>query len=216
MTSETGAVGTGAFYAHSGERPDPANQSCSSAKPVVVVANHSTPNTPPFTSTAAATCTSRCVSTPPVTGRALYDGHRHFFSLKRFKGRHARPGKETVTNRCGNSDSTTLRNGACHYHRSSPRRHAPNEPQCFQRVRPNRRATGPERSGHHQHDGGPTQPALPPYSLGNLGASGSRRAARIWPVGGARTVRTRSGRVRVGATSLSRKGVRGVARPLLI
>ena len=29
--------------------------------------------------------------------RALYDGHRHPFCLKRFKGWHARPGKETVT-----------------------------------------------------------------------------------------------------------------------
>src|SRR6266536_3780752 len=51
--------------------PKPASQPCNSAYPAGVVANDSTPNTPPFASTAAATCTPRCVSTPPVIGRVL-------------------------------------------------------------------------------------------------------------------------------------------------
>jgi hypothetical protein len=38
------------------------------------------------------------IDTTRDQARALYDGHRHpFCSSKRFKGWHARPGKETVT-----------------------------------------------------------------------------------------------------------------------
>ena len=38
-----------------------------------------------------------CIDSTRDWARALDDGHRHPFSLKRFKGWHARPGKETVT-----------------------------------------------------------------------------------------------------------------------
>ena len=41
------------------------------AKPDDVDVNDATPNTPPFPSIAAATCTSACVSTPPVTRRVV-------------------------------------------------------------------------------------------------------------------------------------------------
>src|SRR5688572_16173860 len=46
--------------------------------------------------------------------RALYDGHRHPFSLQLVKGWHARPGKETVNDHAvPAARSVTLRNGAC-------------------------------------------------------------------------------------------------------
>ena len=51
--------------------PNPASHSHNAPNPRGVVANDATPNTPPFPSTAAATCTSACVSTPPVTGRVV-------------------------------------------------------------------------------------------------------------------------------------------------
>jgi hypothetical protein len=46
--------------------------------------------------------------------RCLYDGHCHPFCFNGFKGWHARPGKETVTNLLRlTASSITLRNGAC-------------------------------------------------------------------------------------------------------
>ena len=40
-----------------------------------------------------ATWTSKWVSTPPVIGARLYDGHGHPFSVQVVKGWHARPGR---------------------------------------------------------------------------------------------------------------------------
>ena len=37
------------------------------------------------------------IDAPRYQARALYDGHCHPFLSKRFKGWHARPGKETVS-----------------------------------------------------------------------------------------------------------------------
>ena len=59
-----------------------------------------TPNKAPLRSTAAATCTSRCVSTPPTIGREVSTMVIAIPSLvEQVKGWHARPGKETVTSR---------------------------------------------------------------------------------------------------------------------
>src|SRR3954447_21791648 len=62
--------------------------------PAEVVANDSTPNNPPAASTTAATWTSKCVSTPPTTGRAEPTMVMAIPFLS--EGWHARPVKETV------------------------------------------------------------------------------------------------------------------------
>ena len=51
--------------------PKPASQASSWRLPAGVVVNCSTPSSPPIPSNAAATFTSRWVSTPPVTGRGV-------------------------------------------------------------------------------------------------------------------------------------------------
>ena len=48
--------------------PKPVSQPCNCANPAGVVANDSTPNTPPFASTAAATCTSTACRLHPSSG----------------------------------------------------------------------------------------------------------------------------------------------------
>src|SRR6266480_1919053 len=50
--------------------PNPRNQASSRAYPGGVAGNSSTPSSPPTRSSAAATCASACVSTPPVTAHA--------------------------------------------------------------------------------------------------------------------------------------------------
>src|SRR5262249_41964823 len=74
-----------------------------------------TTNTAPLRSTADATCTSRCVSTPPTIGREVSTMVIAIPSLvEQVKGWHARPGKETVDEQAvGAASSITLRNGAC-------------------------------------------------------------------------------------------------------
>ena len=50
--------------------PKDCNHASSLSLPARDASKLSTPNSPPMSSSAAATCTSRCVSTPPVTARA--------------------------------------------------------------------------------------------------------------------------------------------------
>ena len=50
--------------------PEPSSQASNFSWPELVVGNSATPSRPPIGSRAAATFTSRCVSTPPVTTRA--------------------------------------------------------------------------------------------------------------------------------------------------
>src|SRR5215471_7523235 len=50
--------------------PNPRSQASSRVYPGGVAGNSSTPSSPPIGSSAAATCASACVSTPPVTARA--------------------------------------------------------------------------------------------------------------------------------------------------
>ena len=101
--------------------PNEHSQACKSANPAVVVGNDQTPSRPPLASSAAATCTSRWVSTPPVIGRVstMVIAIPSQFNL--VKGWHARPGKETVTIGLRLTDrSITLRNGACPYPTHGP------------------------------------------------------------------------------------------------
>ena len=51
--------------------PNEPSHCARSTRPAVVVGNDSTPSTPPLASRAAATWTSRWVSTPPVMGRVV-------------------------------------------------------------------------------------------------------------------------------------------------
>src|SRR5436190_10583804 len=131
--------------------PKRASQPCNSRNPVGVVANDSTPNTPPLPSTAAATCTSACVSTPPVTRRVLSTMVIAIPSLSNGQGvaRTSREGdRDDQPVRAGRS--ITLRNGACPI--PNPRAHAQAQP---------------ERTRHHQHDGGPQ--TSPPILTGSYG-----------------------------------------------
>src|SRR3954451_12431920 len=99
MACQTGAVRAGAFDPHarrSAERLEPRTQ--------LAVASRCRRERLD-TQHAAVRVDRRCdmnvrvrVHSTRDRARALYDGHRHpFCSSKRFKGWHARPGKETVT-----------------------------------------------------------------------------------------------------------------------
>ena len=132
MTSEAGTVRAGAFHANPGDRPErPRPNRAARRNPMVVVANDSTPNTPPFASTAAATCTSRCVSTPPVTGRALSTMVIAIPSVSNGQG-------VARTSREGDRDEHAAANSELDHPpergvpSSRPRsdRQAPNEPRC--------------------------------------------------------------------------------------
>ena len=96
------AIRAGAFDTDTSDRTERATASRAAAtNPPVLVGNDSTPSTPPFASSAAATCTSRWVSTPPVIGRdAIYDGHRHPFSLQRSRGGTHVPGRRPCRSAC--------------------------------------------------------------------------------------------------------------------
>jgi hypothetical protein len=71
MAGESGAVGAGPFDTDAYDRPEGLEQPARAWKPAGVVGNDSTPSSPPTDSIAAATCTSRWVSTPPVIGRVV-------------------------------------------------------------------------------------------------------------------------------------------------
>src|SRR5262249_33349849 len=64
------SVGAGALHPDPATGPNPDSQPSSPRYPAEVVANSATPSSPPTASSAAATLRSKCVSTPPVTGRA--------------------------------------------------------------------------------------------------------------------------------------------------
>src|SRR6266566_2435363 len=59
--------------------PNPPSQPSNLPYPAGVAGNPATPSSPPIGSSAAATCTSAWVSTPPVTARVTCDGQRHPF-----------------------------------------------------------------------------------------------------------------------------------------
>ena len=84
--------------------PNPNNQSNKDRWPAVSVGNDSIPNTAPFSSSAAATCTSACVSTPPNTPDTI--DMTAPFSRFRAKGWHTPPERRTETNRAGSIGST--------------------------------------------------------------------------------------------------------------
>ena len=87
--------------------------------------------------------------------RGLYDGHRHPFCSKRFKGWHARPGKETVpsTLREQRTRSPSGTGRALSQARSPVDMHPANLSASNESDRPTNHA---ERSDHHHTDGGPT------------------------------------------------------------
>ena len=91
------------------------SQACNSANPAVVVGNDSTPSTPPLASSAAATWTSKWVSTPPVIGRVLrWSSPSLLCSSGQGVARTSREGDRD--DRTALTDRTiTLRNGACPY-----------------------------------------------------------------------------------------------------
>jgi hypothetical protein len=93
----------------------------SEANPAVVVGNVWTPSTPTLASSAAVTCSSRWVSTPPVIGPVstmVIVIPAQFYWVK---GWDARPGKETVPIGCGRQfDRSPFPNGACPYLLTGP------------------------------------------------------------------------------------------------
>ena len=115
MTRQAGAIRAGAFHPDPIDRTErrPANRA-TRRNPAGVVANDSTPNTPPFASTAAATCTSACVSTPPVTGRVVSTMVIAIPSASTVQGvaRTSREG-DRDEHAALTASSITLRNGAC-------------------------------------------------------------------------------------------------------
>src|SRR4051794_5336064 len=99
MTRQAGAVRAGAFHPHPREDPE-------HLKPRTQLEVASRCRYERLDTQHAAVRVDRSrdmhtqmrIDTTRDQARALYDGHRHpFCSSKRFKGWHARPGKETVT-----------------------------------------------------------------------------------------------------------------------
>ena len=94
MTSETSAIGTGAFHAHSGERPEP-------REPVVQLSETGGRGRERLDTQHAAVHVDRCcdmhvqvrIHSAGHWARALYDGHRHPFCLKRLRGGTHVPGR---------------------------------------------------------------------------------------------------------------------------
>ena len=162
---QAGPVGAGAFHPHPADRPERRQPGVQPANPARSWWNDSTPNTPPLASSAAATCTSKWVSTPPVIGRVLSTMVIAIPSVSNGQG-VARTSREGDRDEplLSTASSITLRNGAC---RLSPcdRRQTPTDLDD-QRVRPNTETA--DRNAHHPDE--PVDPATstPPYSLGNL------------------------------------------------
>ena len=167
MTRQAGTIRAGAFH------PDPIHGT-EAGKPTVQLGvagrcrreRARQPSTPPFVSTAAATCTSACVSTPPVTGRVVSTMVIAIPSLSNGQGvaRTSREGDRDEQLRQQRLD--TLRNGACPSRARSPAdMHPPNTSvhptsQTDPRATPNVATTtntmvDPRTSAH-------------PYSLGNM------------------------------------------------
>src|SRR5947208_1294282 len=107
---------------------------------------------PPFASTAAATCTSACVSTPPVTERVVSTMVIAIPSASTVQG-------VARTSREGDRAEHAAANSELGH---PPERGVPNS-----RPTPNAQAR-PERTSHQHHDGGPTRTSTHPSSLGNL------------------------------------------------
>ena len=98
----------------SARRSRPAIRAVPDNPPLVVGERLDTQQRRRCASSAAATCMIQVsVDTTRHRARALYDGHRHPFSLQVVEGWHARPGKETVSDHAvAAARSVTLRNGA--------------------------------------------------------------------------------------------------------
>jgi hypothetical protein len=126
VATQPRAIGARALHPTRPTDPKPASQLDNDTYPARVAGNDSTPTTPPLASSAAATWLSRCVSTPPVTGRVLSTMATAIPSSLMVQGvaRTSREG-DRVEPAVGPAGSVTLQNGACLVPAPRPSRQAP-------------------------------------------------------------------------------------------